>query len=183
MSKTLLSTALIAGLGLAFVPGAHAAADGTITINGLVLGTTCTINGGTSSFTVTLPTVKTTDFATNVAGKTQFDLNLTNCPTGVDFSPAVQVSTTFSGTNIDSTTGLLKDTSATNNGVAIELLDNTSTKVDLTKTTAIGQSSEKALVDSSGNATLSYYAQYRQTGTSVTAGRVITTVDYTINYL
>lgn len=182
MSKRLLSAALIAGLGLAFVPGANAASDGTITINGLVLGTTCTINGGTSSFTVTLPTVKTTDFASNVAGKTKFDLTLTNCPTGADFNPAVQLSTTFSGTTIDTTAGLLKDTS-TDNGVAIELLDDTSTKVDLTKTTAAGQSSEKALVNGSGNATLSYYAQYRQTGASVTAGRVTTTVDYTINYL
>ena len=95
MSKRLLSATLIAGLGLVSVPGANAS-DGTITINGLVLGTTCNINGGTSSFTVTLPTVKTTDFVSSVAGKTQFDLNLTDCPTGVDFSPAVQVSTTFS---------------------------------------------------------------------------------------
>lgn len=181
MSKHLLSAALIAGLGLAFVPGANAA-DGTITINGLVLGTTCTINGGTNNFTVTLPTVNTTDFASGTTGKTQFALNLSNCPTGADFSPAVQVSTTFSGTSIDTTAGLLKDTSA-DNGVAIELLDDSSVKVDLTKTTAAGQSSETASVDGSGNATLTYYAQYRQTGTSVSAGRVTTTVDYTLNYL
>lgn len=181
MSKRLLSAALIAGLGLAFVPGAHAA-DGTITINGLVLGTTCTINGGVSSFTVTLPTVSTTDFTSSVAGKTKFDLNLSNCPHGADFSPAVQLSTTFDGTNIDTTAGLLNDTSA-DNGVAIELLDDASVKVDLTKSTAAEQSTETASVDSSGNATLSYYAQYRQTGATVTAGRVTTTVDYTINYL
>ncbi|MCX7512610.1 fimbrial protein [Frateuria hangzhouensis] len=181
MSKQLLSAALIAGLGLAFVPGANAA-DGTLTIEGLVLSSTCDVVAGTSN-AVTLPTVQTTDFSSGVAGETTFDVKMTNCPTGSDIDPLV-VSVFFDGTNVDGTTGYLKDTT-TANGVAIELTDGGSNPIDLRNTTAASQSTKTATVDSTtGEATLTYAARYRETSAgSAAAGRVSTTVDYTINYL
>ncbi|MBK3787244.1 type 1 fimbrial protein, partial [Paraburkholderia aspalathi] len=51
MKKTLLSTLLAAASIAMLAPAAHAA-DGTITFNGSVVGTTCTINSGTPNFTV-----------------------------------------------------------------------------------------------------------------------------------
>lgn len=183
MSKRLLSAALIASLGLAFVPGANAV-DGTITINGLVLDSTCTVVGG-NNFAVQLPTVKTTDFASGVAGKTQFDIKLSNCPTGTDYTP-LKVSALFSSTSgtIDAATGYLMDKSAVDNGVSIELLEGDgTTSIDLRKTT--DQNGESATVnDADGTATLSYFAQYHKTGAAaVGVGRVTTSVEYTLNYL
>ncbi len=78
MQKSLIA-ALLACAALA--PAAAFAADGTITINGAVTAQTCTINGGTPNFTVTLPKVSTSSLATagTKAGATQFTIALTNC--------------------------------------------------------------------------------------------------------
>src|SRR6185312_14694641 len=85
MTKTLLSTALVAVLGaVAFLPAARAATvnTGTININGKVLQDTCTVtvNGGAGN-TVTLTPVMTSSLAASgtKAGATAFTLNLSGC--------------------------------------------------------------------------------------------------------
>lgn len=57
------------------------AADGTITINGLVTDNTCMIDTGDKNLTVNLPTVSSQSLknAGDVAGRTPFQINLTNC--------------------------------------------------------------------------------------------------------
>ncbi|TCM60461.1 type 1 fimbria pilin [Acinetobacter calcoaceticus] len=80
ISKTLVLI-LAAGSTTAF------AADGTITINGKVLDSTCALTpdggpaqGNKNNITVTLPTVKAGDFSAvgDVEGKTDFQLKITN---------------------------------------------------------------------------------------------------------
>ncbi|ONN48697.1 fimbrial protein [Acinetobacter genomosp. 33YU] len=57
------------------------AADGTITINGLVTDNTCTIDTGDKNLTVNLPTVSSQSLKNvgDIAGRTPFQINLTNC--------------------------------------------------------------------------------------------------------
>ena len=85
MNKTLLSAALIAGFGIAaFAPQAARASDGTITFNGKVLSSTCTVSNASGGIvTVTLPDVPYTAFTGtgSTAGLKAFSLNLTGCPT------------------------------------------------------------------------------------------------------
>ncbi len=62
MNKLLLTSALVVAFGAAaLAPQVARASDGTITFNGKVTASTCTIgvNGGGASNGVTLPTVAT----------------------------------------------------------------------------------------------------------------------------
>lgn len=73
--------ALIAALSVVGIANAQAA-DGTITINGLVTDKTCNIaTPAGKDFTVTLPTVskQTLAAAGNVAGRTPFQIKLDLC--------------------------------------------------------------------------------------------------------
>ncbi|OOG40305.1 fimbrial protein [Rhodanobacter sp. C05] len=187
MNKTLLSAALIAGFGIAaFAPQAASAATGTITFNGKVLSSTCsvgTVTGGTVSsnnVAVTLPDVQTTAFtaAGSVAGLTPFALNLTGCPT----TPAgVVVGATFSGA-IDGTTGAIQNTTgASFSNAEVQLTNSTGTALNLNSQPAFGPVT--ATIIPAGTATLSYEAQYYQpTATAVTAGTVTAVVSYTLTY-
>ena len=76
--------ALLATLSVVGIASAHAA-DGTITINGLVTDKTCNIvTPAGKDFTVTLPTVsrQTLANAGDVAGRTPFQINLEDCSEG-----------------------------------------------------------------------------------------------------
>lgn len=89
------------------------AVDGTITINGQITDTTCTISvdGGSNDATVTLPTVSSTTLgaAGATAGATPFTISLSNC-SGTSLNTA---STYFEpGAYVDSTTGRLNIDSA-----------------------------------------------------------------------
>ncbi|MFH4337526.1 fimbrial protein, partial [Acinetobacter baumannii] len=93
--------ALIAALSVVGIANAQAA-DGTITINGLVTDKTCDIvTPAGKDFTVTLPTVskQTLAVAGDVAGRTPFQINLANCSQG-------KVATYFEpGATVDFNTG------------------------------------------------------------------------------
>ena len=179
MKKTLLTAALVANFGvIAMAPRIAGAVDGTITITGKVVANTCTfsINGGSASNTVKLPVVFTTALAASgaVAGTTPFTLAVTGCDTNL-----TSVQEQFGGANIDSTTGALKNTAATNN-VEVQLLAGTGS----TPGTAINLSTNanSPLGTLSGGAvTLNFQAQYLATGAS-TSGLVSTTVTYTTQY-
>lgn len=178
MKHTLLAAGLAIACGsLALAPAANAA-DGTITINGKVLSSTCTVSNATAgNVAVTLPDVVYSAFTTtgSAAGLTPFSLNLTGCPT----TPSgVVVAARFSGSNIDAATGALKNGTGTSN-VEVQLTNSAGTAINLsTNPTPVN-----ATISGTGAATLSYQAQYYQpSATAITAGTVNTSVDFTLTY-
>lgn len=191
LNSTLLATALAVACGaLALAPVAKAADSGTITFNGQVVTNTCNVNGGTSSFTVTLPNVQTSALTTNGVGAygasaTAFTLNLTGCPV---YATAIKVGAQFySATNADATVlGGLKNTSGTGyaTGVDVQLLDNTNTAFTIGTAAPTGNANvtDQVAVSNSGTATLNYKAQYYVANAAPTAGTVSTSVQYVINY-
>nr|WP_219816766.1 fimbrial protein [Citrobacter amalonaticus] len=160
------------------------AADGTITINGQITDTTCTISvdGGSNDATVTLPTVSASTLSSPgaTAGATPFTISLSNC-SGTSINTA---STYFEpGAYVDSTTGRLNiDSTAADAAtfVQVQLLNADRNAIVAGASAANGQNDIPVSI-ASGNGTLNYFAQYYATGTS-TAGSVTTQVDYTMVY-
>ncbi|MBP0591986.1 type 1 fimbrial protein [Paraburkholderia sp. LEh10] len=163
--------------------GAHAGPasnGGVVTINGQLLANTCTVsgNGQGNNFTVTLPTLSTSELsaAGSVAGATGFNIALTNC------TPTTGNVHTFweYGPNT------LADGNLQNNGTAtkveVQLLDyNGAMKViDVSK--ADGAQNSQVVAITTGNASLQYAAQYVSPVGSATAGTVTTTVTYSMAY-
>lgn len=183
MKKKLTASILAASALVTFsaLPASAQASDGTITFNGSVVGSTCTIsvNGGAKDATVSLQKVTTTALgaAGSVAGGTYFDIELSQC-TGA----ATQVRAFFeAGPNVDSTTANLINRAA--NGAAnvqVQLLSATGSALK------IGDSSQRAagtaVALTNNGATLKYGAQYYATN-AATAGDVSTSVTYSIDYL
>lgn len=160
------------------------AIDGTITINGQITDTTCTISvdGGSNDATVRLPTVSTGALASagTTAGATPFRISLSNC-SGTSLSTA---STYFEpGTYVDSTTGRLNiDSTASDaaTNVQVQLLN--ADRAPIVAGSSVANSQNDIPVDiTSGSGVLNYYAQYYATGAS-TAGSVTTLVDYSMVY-
>jgi major type 1 subunit fimbrin (pilin) len=185
MNKTLLSAALIAGLGVAaFAPQAANAAPnsgGTITITGAIAASTCSVAvAGSASPTIVLPTTMTNALATAGAssGWTASNIVLTGCTV---IAPYTTVVPFFSGANIDTTTGYLKNTgTATNVQVALS-----STQSLTGALTLQGLSGAQGLAPTplatGGTTTYTLYAGYVAQGAS-TAGSVSTSVIYALNY-
>lgn len=178
MNKTLLSAALIAGLGfVAFAPNAAHASDGTITINGQINAATCTVAvTGTAGSTVTLPTVATTVLgaAGNTAGQTAFSIGLTGCSAGV-----TKAATYFeAGPNVNAAGRLNNPVGATN--VNVELVNSNGT-TPIVIGSAAPSSGVGSFPVASGNATLNYFARYYATG-AATAGAVATSVTFSMVY-
>ncbi|MDC5471891.1 type 1 fimbrial protein [Acinetobacter baumannii] len=158
------------------------AADGTITINGLVTDNTCTIDTGDKNLTVNLPTVSSQSLknAGDVAGRTPFQINLTNC------ASVGKVATYFEpGATVDFNTGRLLNqaTSGAAANVNIQLLGSNNAVIPVIAKGASGaqDNSQWVNVSAGGNADLNYYAEYYATGAS-TAGTVTSQVKYTIIY-
>lgn len=177
MNKTLLSTALVATLGaLAFVPAAQAASTGIINITGKVIADTCTISVNSSATsTVTLPTVTTNALSTvgSTAGKIPFTIGLTGCDSNV--SGALM---SFSGSNVDTSTGNLNNSLTTNNSnVQVQLLNSSGTAIN---TNSQANAPLIAVANSAGSTTM--YAQYKATNAAATAGLVSTSVNFTLTY-
>ena len=165
---------------IAAISGAHAA-DGTITINGLVTDKTCEIvTPQGKDFTVTLPTVsmQTLAKAGDVAGRTPFTINLANCSEG-------KVATYFEpGATVDFTSGRLNNQDAAGaKNVQVQLLGSNNLFVPVLAASANGAQTNSQWVDvaAGGSADLNYYAEYFATDAS-TAGKVTTSVQYTIIY-
>lgn len=176
MKKTLLSAALMAGFGIAaFAPNAaNAASTGTINFSGKVFADTCTINVNGGS-TVVLPPVMVSAFggaANTVAGATNFTVALTGCDTNI-----ANAQMAFSGSNVDTTSGNLKNSLSSNNSnVEVQLLSgasvvNTNTQANAPKIT---------LTSGAGSTTMT--AQYISTAAATTAGLVSSAVNFTLTY-
>ncbi|EXT38656.1 fimbrial family protein [Acinetobacter sp. 25977_6] len=171
---------MIAALSVVGIANAQAA-DGTITINGLVTDKTCDIvTPAGKDFTVTLPTVskQTLAAAGNVAGRTPFQIKLANCSEG-------KVATYFEpGATVDFNTGRLLNQDATGaKNVNVQLLGSNNQVIPVLAAGANGAQANSQWVDvaKAGSADLNYYAEYYATGAS-TAGKVNTSVQYTIIY-
>lgn len=169
--KVLLLTTAIAATGL-FAASASAA-DGTITFNGSITASTCSINSGSPSFTVTMPTVGTTAFAAagDYAGRTPFAISLSGCG-----SLTNTVNAYFEPGSTVNAAGRLNNTGAAT-GVDLQLLNASMGSIDLNT-----QAGTSTATISAGAATLNYYVQYYATTGTVGAGAVNSTVDYTIQY-
>lgn len=176
--KTLLSTALVAGLGfLAFAASpAHAASTGTINFTGKVLADTCTIsiNGGPGT-TVALPTVMTGAFGSvgATAGTTSFTVGVSGCDANT-----TSAAMAFNGANIDGTTGNLKNTTATGgSNVQIQLLNSSNAVINTSS-----QANAPTIAVSGGSGSTGMKAQYIATAASTTAGLVTSSVGFTLTY-
>lgn len=160
------------------------AADGTITINGQITDTTCTIavDGGSKDATVTLPTVSATSLPSTgaTAGATPFNISLSNCSgtalgtASTYFEPGMYVDNSSGRLNIDATVA----DSAKN--VQVELLNADMHAIVAGASITNGQNDIPVDI-SSGNAMLNYFARYYATGQSE-AGAVTTQIDYTMTY-
>ncbi|NOL49180.1 fimbrial protein [Pelistega europaea] len=174
MKKILLSSLIAAGAALSQTA---LASDGLLTVNGTVVGSTCTINNGTKDITVTLLPVGASSLAASgaTAGTQAFKIELTGCPA----DKTVKAIFAGNSTQVDAN-GLLNNQATTGNAtnVAIELLDQdglTPIKVNDANTSV----QSTTVVDQ--KATLTYYARYHATGVA-TSGSVNATADYTIVY-
>jgi len=177
-----LKIALLSALAAVAValPVASYASDGTITFNGQISATTCSIDGngsGSANFTVTLDPVGVSSLATSgaTAGGKPFHISLSNC------TPSAGNAYTYfePGTTVDQSTGHLINTNGTAQNVQIGLLNSDSTPITVGSQT--GSNSKSAPI-SGGSATLNYIAQYVATGGAATAGSVNTFVTYSIAY-
>ncbi|MDR5802230.1 fimbrial protein [Caballeronia sp. LZ001] len=181
MKKSLISAMVAAALGL--VASAAFASDGTITFNGALTATTCTINGnGTSSkdFTVTLPTVSTSTLTASgqTAGTTSYNIALTGCAPVTATSEAGVFYE--AGATVDANDGRLIVATGGAGNVKLQLLNADGSMIKA------GYSRElqnvKSADISSGAASLSYQVQYYATG-ATTAGAANSSVIYSIDYM
>ncbi|MEZ8785362.1 fimbrial protein [Vibrio splendidus] len=162
------------------------ASQGTITFNGLVTASTCTVSvdGQGDDSTITLPTVdaKTLANAADTAGRTAFSIELSDCT--MSTSPAdTQVSTFFeAGPTVDLATGRLNSSGVATN-VQLQILDGDSTAINVGDSSQIADNDYQTIAGTSGTgtATLNYGVEYYATGQS-TAGTVISSVVYSMQY-
>ncbi|MFI4957822.1 MAG: fimbrial protein [Lysobacterales bacterium] len=178
MNKTLLSAALIASFGFAALAplGAQAASTGTINFTGKVLADTCAINvNGSGTSTVALPTVMTAAFGASVgtvAGATPFTIALTGCDPNT-----ASAKMAFNGTNVDSTTGNLKNATGGGSNVQIQLLNSSNAAINTST-----QVNAPTIAVAAGAGSTSLTAQYISTAIATTAGLVTSSVGFTLTY-
>lgn len=176
MNKSILALCLTLA-----VPGIHSAManTGTITFNGELTTNTCnvSVNGGSASDTVTLPTVSEgmLDTAGKTAGQTRFTLGLSGCSGSL-----LTASAYFeAGTGVNGDGRLVSTGSAKN--VDLQLRDGSNAGAVI-KAGSTGQVSDTHYVAlASGAASLPYTAEYYATGKAV-AGNVKSSVTYSIQY-
>lgn len=158
------------------------ASDGTVSFNGSVAAPTCTINGSSPSFTVTLPTVSAAAFPQSSfnAGRTAFSIALTNCDNAASVRVYFESGANVSGTG----TALLNRGTAQGIGIGL-VSQNGATETPIIMGTAT-QGSFVSL--SSGAATLQYSAFYTNfgngsgVGQQIVPGTVTTSVTYKLEY-
>ncbi len=177
------------------------AVDGTITINGEITDQTCKINGkdAPADLLVHLPKISTSAIKNkgDVAGATVFTLKLTDCPntlTGkvqAHFEPGL--TTDYDSGNLYAYTSSDTKTSPANaiptgltkaNNVEIQLANADGSAITIGAPPSAGGG--VTLMNGSGDkktATLHYLARYYRSSTeAITAGKLVTYVQYSIIY-
>jgi major type 1 subunit fimbrin (pilin) len=184
-NKTLVALAGAASLvGLA--QPAHATSNGTITINGAVVDSTCDVLvNGAQNPTVTLPTVATTDLDSSgdTAGWTPINFVLSNCTAVTGATQVVPYLQTASVVSIDNATGNLLNlaggTPAGNVQVALSTNGSLAGRVD--PRAAAGSQGIAPAGPIAGNPSFTIFAGYIATG-AATAGAVNAQVAYNLAY-
>ena len=179
MKKSILTILVCCG---SLANSAAMAADGTITITGQVMDSSCVIaiDGGTGDISVALPSVSKTALATDgaTAGLKQMAFTLTGCPA----SGAVRAY--FSPQNVDSNTGFLMNNAvaspATN--VQVQVLAHTGDVIDLRDNSNNPFINFVDVDGTSGEAQLQYGLRYTASGGAAVAGSVDTALVYTLDY-
>jgi major type 1 subunit fimbrin (pilin) len=178
---------MMSGVGLVSalaLPGLAQASDGTITFNGALTDSTCTVvlnGGGTGTGIVTLPTISTSilDSAGKTAGATHFTLDLTGCSAA---DGKTTVNAFFeSGAGVDPATGdLINLTGGGAGNVVVQLFpeNNLATQIKPGVTDQV-KATDILLSDVSG--TLNYVAQYYALD-ATTAGAYSSNVTYSLVY-
>jgi major type 1 subunit fimbrin (pilin) len=185
MKRTSLVIALTVASSLTAL---HAqASDGTINFVGKVTAATCdiSVDGGGADATVTLPTVSSKVLATpsSTAGRTNFNMSLTNC----DFTSGSIFAFFEAGANVDPVSGRLMNSAlvsaATN--VDLQLLDSDGSVIKAGDASQLTDTNKIAVVDdgsgTTGMATLNYAVEYYATGVA-TAGDITSSVTYSLSY-
>ncbi|PVZ79533.1 fimbrial protein [Serratia sp. S1B] len=181
MKKLAIAVSLAAVLGS--INLAQAASTGTITFNGELTANTCDVivDGQAADATVVLPTVGTNQLTTagQTAGRTNFNMALSNC------SGTLTTASAFfeAGPSVDLVTGHLNNTTGSATGVALQLRDGSSASQAVIKVGDASQVQNTIYKDiSSGSTTLSYEVEY-YANAPTTAGTVVSSVVYSIQYM
>jgi major type 1 subunit fimbrin (pilin) len=188
MQKRILSAAAIISMSLIALASMNArAADGTVTVNGAVTDTTCSINGIASGspadVTATLPTVSAASLAS--AGATAGTSNIGDIKlvlSGCSDTATKAIARFENGTTVDQTTGnLVNNASASPAGnVQVRLLNADMQPINILTHENNDVAANGATI-SGGAATLNYFAQYYATG-AATPGSVASSVQYSMQY-
>ncbi|MBC3218632.1 fimbrial protein [Serratia fonticola] len=180
MKKLAIAASLIAVFGT--VGLAQAASTGTITFNGELTANTCdvVVDGQQADATVILPTVSTSQLqtATRTAGDTGFVMALSNCAGTLETASAFFQA----GASVDAVTGRLLNTTGGATNVSLQLLDASSPTQAVIKAGSQDQVTAMTYQDvTGGSATLPYIVRYYAEA-ATTAGTVVSSVVYSIQY-
>ncbi len=179
MNASLKKVSLVALLAAFAAPAAFAAAgQGTVTFNGNLTDSTCTLDGldANNNLNVALPTISTKTLAAagNTAGATMFQLKVKDCSADV-----TKVAAHFETTNLETVSRGAKNLKDGVTGgatkVAVQLLDGDGTTV-----LNLGTKGSPVTV-TSGAATMYYGGRYYALG-QTTAGAVQSVVTFTLAY-
>ncbi|MGL4726423.1 MAG: fimbrial protein [Scandinavium sp.] len=181
MKKVISSVAILAALTAATAMNAQAASTGTITFNGELTATTCDANvdGQGADALIVLPTIGTNQLTTagDTAGRTGFNINLSNC------AGTLQTASAFfqSGSSVDLTTGHLKNVSGDATNVSLQLREESGSEAVINAGNTEQVSAATYYDISSGSADMPYAVEYYADG-ATTAGTVVSNVVYSIQY-
>lgn len=154
------------------------AATGTVTFNGKLVAGTCgaTVNGGTASQTVTLPTVHVSSLGAvaATAGTTPFTITLT----GQECKDGTTTATPYFESEVAkvNAAGRLINTTTATDLVEVQLLNNAGTVIN------VNDISTTQATSVSATGTFNYSARYYATAAATTAGAVTSSVSYSIIY-
>ena len=197
-----LTLPILSALALGLASSSVFAADGTITINGVVTDETCTLTGdgpgaaGSKALTLTLDTVPKSTFtaANKVAAKKSFSLQLKNaqgtggCDAATNKSLKGLYLSALAAADLDATDKTLLVNKAAGASTAepafVQILTDADTVDDLAAAWGTQAKSAVTGLDASGVgiATMSYKAQYFSKTGTVDAQNVSAVVNYTLQY-
>lgn len=175
MKKNIIAAAIVAASALT-MSNAFAAA-GTVKFSGEILDAACTVDTASQDQTVTLGKINKSEFAKagDVTAATKFSIVLKDCPATVT-SAFVR----FDGKpDATDSTLLAVDSSVTGaaTGVAINLMSNDKKQLPLH-----GSNGTNYTLKSSGDNTLDFFAQYKSTAATVTAGPANSVANFSVVY-
>ncbi|ANB75051.1 fimbrial protein [Paraburkholderia phytofirmans OLGA172] len=178
--KAILPALAIGGL-LGLASFGASAADGTITINGSITDTTCSINGGEASKKIVLQPMTASSLSTmGATAGTSIPTDLAFTLTGCTGGATKAIANFENDTTVDPVSGNLKNTGGTAKNVQIQLLNAGMNPINIT-TNSNNKLADDGVAITGGDATLQYFARYFATG-KAEAGSVNTSVQYTIQY-